>query len=329
MRRLLGRVLQVLGAVCLAAGLMVGHGGAASALGPDRTAWWFEVDIGAPLPMPTVPSGGMLVQEGAAPAAYGAVHYPVLNGSAGTLLLTVASGSTAQASHVEACTTTQPWQAGSGPGPWASRPSYSTNCVVGVIATDASAVAFHLGPGMATAGLDLAIVPVGGSSPFSVTFAKPGPSSLQVDSPPPPLPAVSAPTTTPPAPQESTTLPPAVVSSPAPSSGILSSGAPAFTLPATTALTTAPTSPPQVELAAPASVAVQPPGDHRGQRVLAVFGLLGLVGGWWFVGSQPARSPRLIGAVGAESAPGSASPATRVGGVGRFARPRTTGPRRL
>lgn len=334
-----GRLLRLAGALTLTGATLVGSGGSASAtgIGPQYTGWWFEAQqLLVPLPAPVVPDGGMLVQQGATgPTAYGGVHYALpVSHAAGTLLLDVATGSTAAVGTLQACVTTRTWTATHGPGAWSSRPTYGAHCVVGIAATDGSAVAFSFDPSMVKGtALDLAIVPAAGATPFSVTFNKPATDSLQLAT----LPA-AAPTT------------PAVAPSAAPSSGDSQPAAAPQSSPSAASFPTvsAPVltaSPPTTVGAAPRAsirlVASPPllgasPSDKRAQRIAAVLGLLALVVGWWLVGARPARPPRLLGALAGDagvSLAGVGGSGGRtvgaVGGIGRFARPRSVRPRRL
>ncbi|MCU1463439.1 MAG: hypothetical protein JWO37_3514, partial [Acidimicrobiales bacterium] len=70
--------------------------------------------------------------------------------------------------------------------------------------------------------------------------------------------------------------------------------------------------------------------DSRRQRVLAAMMLALLAAALWWFGGAESRGPRLLGSLG--GAPGSttaAAPATVVGGIGRFARPRAGRPQPL
>jgi hypothetical protein len=61
---------------------------------------------------------------------------------------------------------------------------------------------------------------------------------------------------------------------------------------------------------------------------MAVALLLAIMIGWWYVGGQSARNPQLLGALAGRTGL-IVAPAATTGGIGRFARPRTTAPRRL
>ena len=326
-----GRILRAAGAVTLAGAVVMTPGGRAGAdtMGPQYTGWWSATQqLPLAVPAPTVPDGGMLVQQGAnGPTAYGAVHYSGVPAGTGTILLDVSTGSTASLGTIAACTTTQPWKATKGPGSWSSRPSYTTDCTPGIAATDGSAVAFSVSVPAGNAGvLDLAIVPTATSLPFSVTFDKPSAKSLNINPvapPPPPVAEAAAP------------APDATAASPADTSAVVVPPAPVSDSFASAPVPATPAAPSETVPTQTVQLAAAPPAggstsDHRGQRIAAVAGLLALVGGWWLVGARPTRAPQLLGAF-AEGGAGVLGPERPVtmGGIGRFARPRQSRPRRL
>ena len=61
--------------------------------------------------------------------------------------------------------------------------------------------------------------------------------------------------------------------------------------------------------------------DDRGERVMALVLLSGVIGTLWWFGGRPARPPRLLGSLGSDREEAGAERA-ELGGVGRFARPR-------
>jgi hypothetical protein len=81
-------------------------------------------------------------------------------------------------------------------------------------------------------------------------------------------------------------------------------------------------------------------GDpDRGARAAALGGASAIVIGWWLLSTRAVRMPQLLGALagagGAGGAAGTADdeprsdPKTRIGGVGRFAKTRTSNANRL
>jgi hypothetical protein len=202
--------------------------------------------------------------------------------------------------------------------------------VAGAVDASGATMAFTIPAAFRTASnvLDVAIVPTG-TVPFTASFATPNASSLSVA----------------PAPQASTDTSGADSTYTAPSS-------PTATLPAndypavrapTDALSSAATAAPGPASSGPAATAAQevalgasrrtapqvPFHDNsRGQRVMAVSLLLAMLATVWWVAGQPARTPRLLGGMGGGRVPTRVA-RDRVGGIGRFARPRSSRPRPL
>ncbi len=94
-------------------------------------------------------------------------------------------------------------------------------------------------------------------------------------------------------------------------------------------LASAPVARPRVgrpQIAVPAGNIVANPfrkDASRGERTLAVFLLLAIAAGLWWVGGQQVRAPRLLGSLGAGT-PNVFVPDVRDRGIGRFARVRAT-----
>lgn len=291
---------------------------------PDQTGWWFELKsktLPVAVIMPTVPDGGLYVQQGpdGNPMAFGAVRYRVPSAASATLTLAAAQGSTTTlGAPLQACATTSTWIPPlPAPGYWEEAPTYGKTCSPGAVSSDGKYVAFLFGPEfLATGALDVAIVPKDGASPFAIAFDKPAGDSLVVK---------SAPYGTP------TTTPPPTFAAPAGGGG----PGPIALPPVTVALAVTPTTVPSV--VQPMTVAQQVfdaagLGDpDRGERMAALFGSSAILVGWWLLSSRRARTPQLVGAlVGGGAVVDSAAEATgRVGGVGRFARTRERNARAL
>jgi hypothetical protein len=329
-RRRVGVALLALGTVLIALAFSVSP---VQAEAPSQTGWWFELQtktLPAPLPSPpVVPDGGLYVQQGPqGPTAYGAVHYDAASASSATLTLTTAPGSTASlGAPVQACATKSQWKAPDPPpGAWEDAPKYGDPCTPGRIAADGSAVAFAFDTSFfAKTGLDVAIVPIEGATPYSLMFNKPSADSLQVTTKSPTL------SSTPPV--TSVTTPTAgAVSSPSkgaavPTAKVAAPSAPAAAPPAPAAAETRPSVTTNV-------LKLAGLGDpDRGARMAALSGASAIVVGWWMLSTRAVRTPRLLGALAGAGAGADAAvpsePAVRVAGVGRFARARTTSPRRL
>jgi hypothetical protein len=205
-----------------------------------------------------------------------------------------------------------------------------------MFSTAGDTATFQLSPALQRdAGLyDLALVPAPGKTdPFSVQFAPPGADALQ------PGVGSSPAGTTGPAPAEE----PVAAPSPLPDASTAAGpdlGTPGLVSEPPLPLSPAPAvTPPTTPQATGGNPGFFPSGRlakvsaKRAQRALAL-GLLGLLaaGLWWF-GGQQARSPRLLGSLGASDVGDSADAGANLylpsGGIGRFARPRTGPPPRL
>jgi hypothetical protein len=314
-RRRIGAALIVLGAITLAFGLTASP---VSADAPEQTGWWFELQtktLPVPLPAPpVVPDGGIFVQQGPqGPTAYGALKYRTAAAASATLTLTAAPGSTTSlGAPLQACATSASWQRPtSAPGNWEDAPKYGNPCTPGRISSDGTVVAFAFNSAFIENGvLDVAIVPIDGSSPFAIAFDKPAANSLAV------VPALQPPTTTP------TTRPVAT----APSAGESNVAAAAPAAPAAPTPTTS----------APAAAGPSPIANNvlklaglgdpdRGARAAALGGASVIVVGWWLLSTQSVRVPRLLGGMGGAVAGGddtAPEKTERMGGVARFARKR-------
>jgi len=298
---------------------------------PSKTGWWFELQsksLPAALPAPpVVPDGGLYVQQGPNGAvAYGAVHYTATNAMSATLTLKTAPGSPTQlpTTAVEACVTSSSWNAPKqSPGAWEDAPKYGDPCTPGKIATDNSAVAFFFNsPFFTKSGLDVAIVPIQGSNPFALAFDKPASDSLKVTTKPSGLSPVATPPTT-------YTPPASGTASPA-----VASGSAAAAKPSAPAAPAAPAASDDRSSVATNVLNVAGLCDpDRGERAVALAGASAIVIGWWLLSTRATRLPQLLGALGGgrvaavDAAP--IAPKVHVGGVGRFARKRTTSARRL
>jgi hypothetical protein len=336
--------LVLLGAAFVLAPM--GRVGVAGADAPDQVGWWNKLNGGATSGLPVAPPVGppvatpappldpsapagaiQLAVDPSGPTGIGAVRYDsVPDGSDVTLVLKSSRPlPPPQVFSVVLCTATTPW-VGTENGVWSSRPSWSSTCATPEVASDT--LTWHLDSSYVDGGLSAVLVPSAAAA-FQVTINPPDANSLAYDAPP--------------AEEEPAPAPPPVVEAPVESPVVTAPivQEPVITTPPVTAAPRPRITPPTL-VARPAASLPRPFKDTtRAERITAVLLLLGLVGAWWWVGGQPARNPRLLGAVGAGPAAAGAGAAAapvgtqsvttvaRLGGVGRFAKLRTTAPRRL
>lgn len=316
----------------------------AGADAPTETGWWSKLNPGLPLPVPvpTVPEGGLYVaNDPSGPTAVSALRYAAADGTPGTLTLQFASAPTGTPA-IAACRVTSAWAATVN-GPMSQAPSYDcAEAVTGTIGADGVTVTWNLPASFATLGsIDIALVPAPGAGPFQAPFARPSPASFvpgaapvpEAESPSPAtqdvgeassgeLPLESAPSFELPTSSGSLDLPPPP-SPPPPSTAVGSPAARGGQL----ALSPLP------QIAAPA-------GTSRSDQALGFSLLAAIAATLWVLAGRPSREPRPIGgarpagvpAASARTARGrrvGSDQRVRIGGIGRFARPRTTLPHRL
>jgi hypothetical protein len=276
-------------------------------------------------PVPTVPDGGLFVQQAPdGPAAIGAVRYRTPSAASATLTLAAAQGSTTTlGAPVQACATSSSWVPPlPAPGYWEDAPKFGKTCSPGAVSSDGKFVAFIFGPEYLSNGaLDVAIVPKDGASPFAIAFDKPAPDSLVVKIAPAGTPTtVANPVTT--------------VATGGGGGGVVKPPA------ASPSVSVAPVPTPTTAAAAGdnrSSVAntvlkVAGLGDpDRGERAAALGGASAIVVGWWLLSTRATRMPQLLGALSGAGAAVEVlpDPKSRIGGVGRFARRRSTNPSAL
>jgi hypothetical protein len=364
-RRLLCRTVS-LAALALAAAPVGGllQPQTAGALAPSSVAYW--VKLGATVP--TVPKGGLLVGNDptsalapTAPPLAPGVTTPapppppkgtptvtgptavstlkidgVTAGADTTLTLKVAPGSLPplpSTTTIVACPVHGSWTApASGQGDISNAPAADCSTTsTGKVAGDNSSISWLLPSSFQDAPGSLSVEilpnPTGQPAPFSVAFAAPDTSALQPASGPP---------AAPPPPDTSSSPAGALAPSTTPEAFPAPVALPDYTSPAAPAAPAAPRVSPrqQVTLASPAAARLPAVGDDRGHRVMAVVALFAVALAWWWVGSRPVRTPKLLGALGAASsrlqvAPAPAPSPPRAAGVGRFARLHTGLPRRI
>ncbi|HMC53309.1 MAG TPA: hypothetical protein VKI64_11160 [Acidimicrobiales bacterium] len=334
-------------ALVATAGMILLQAPAAHAAAPDRTGWWSQAQPSSGAVPNVTSQPGQLEVAGSpgGPVAFAAIHYTVPTDSggqtvdpsqaSGTLTLTVAPNNSAQGASIQLCPTTSQWKQAED-GAMADAPKY--NCpgtpVQGQLSPDGNTMTWNLASGLMSqpGEFDVAIVP-SGQAPFMVNFAKPDDTSVKVDAPPggasspaePPVDTGSA----------ATSLTPAT----APPGPTLTPATPSLSVPV--GPTGSPLPPPS---AAPAAAAAPPPSGGspslgltpvhhtsgfttaRRQQVMSVGLLLAIAGALWWMGGATQRAPRLLGSLGGRG-PEPVVAAVRVGGVGRFARPRTAAPR--
>ena len=326
----LRRLARVTGAVLvLSAVVVAAWPGWAGAARPEAQGWWYRpqqsgTPVAVPAP-PVVPANGLYVAQGPndEDLAVSALSYAVQGFGPARLTLTLASGVLGTVA-VTAC----PASSGFTPvaaGPWDEVPAY--NCTIassdGVVAEDGTTVAFDLPAefvAASAASMDIVLIPTPGADPFQAPIEEPGDDSF-VQSALPGVPPPSEPA-------------PAVSSGSGDSDFAGDSSSGSFDLGGTGdafagGSTAAPPAPvPTVgdvsrRRAAPrptAPVAATP--DTTSERVMAIV-LLGIMGvGLWWLGGRP------LPARAAAGRPRTATEAP-VGGIGRFARVRSSAPNRL
>ena len=327
----------------------------AGAVAPQRTAWWNEAPLGlVPLSSQVGPNELAVGQGAGGPTAVAAVEYSLSSpdsadpGQAGaTLSLPINTGSSVGTPAVVACPVAAgslDWKSG-GDQSGASAPKYtcSPGTAVKGASPDGNSLVFDLTPAQQVAGapgtFNLAIVPDPASSaPFQTVVEAPRDNDFTVSNPPeggggtPPVASV---------PDQS-----ALAGSPAPATPDLSSSAFVSDTGSQVALpppAAAAPSPPAPSSGPRSALALRLPGSIA-HRVAASAGFLGgrrqqVLGVWLmidaglavvFFGGGPERAPRLLGSLASRR--GATAPlevGAQLGGIGRFARPRTGPPRRL
>lgn len=351
-RFLLAILLAVVGNVFVLA-TPVPVSAAASA---PTSAWWSraanptptdEVPAALPVPAPetpTVPAGaaagdGQLVVESTpeGAVAIAAIRWELGEGDASpSLTLPIDPGSTLNPqSIVLACRAAAPWSSpDTGVGTWNAKPLVDGSvCVNGVIADDLSTVGFGLQPLVSgnrldvvlTPGKDPALAPPAGApeapvrldrSTFRWTFAAPDKAALEV---------VEG-SFTQGAGDQVVTPAPVAVETPATDAAPVAPPTTSFTTAPTTAPTAAPPvepvaepalAPEDLETAAPIARPAASLGTGANRTIGFVFLLLAAAMAAWAYLSDKRAAAALIGPDGASHA---------VGGLSRFARPRTGSP---
>lgn len=287
-----------------------------------------------------------MANDPSGPSAISALRYAAADGTGGTLRLRFAGRPTGTPA-IAACRVTGSWTPAAN-GPMSSAPSYDcSDGVAAVVAPDMTTVSWRLPATFASSGsLDVALVPARGAGVFQAAFQKPGADSFLAE----------------PAAVPEETAPPVAAPEPAPVPGMATDTGPPAGAPASATLDLPPVpevAPPpapadsvQAPVSVPTPTEVPVPGEaafgnvgfpqprlvggSRADQILG-FSLLAAVGvALWLLSGRPASAPRLIG--GARRAPAVATAPVRaeagprivrVGGIGRFARPRTTLPHRL
>jgi hypothetical protein len=347
--------------IVLAAGVGVG-GELVAADAPVKQGWWskWQVDPsaspGIPPAVPVAPvlpapptgdEGGLTVAHGPdGPQAIAAMYFTVEAPVDGTLYLEVApkqKPGTGPSTTVEqapdpdtivlppdatvlACAALSSWD-GETNGPWSKVPTWDAgNCVSGTVTSGGTAMFWTLSASMQDINdnYDLVLVPTGPPPPppdgaptapvqtsYMVNFASPGPDTLVTELPPE---------------EETTTTTTTVELDDPPPPG----SAPDLLVPPPAGFTTSTSSgrAPRTSLVAvrrpPGAVARTPfrfP-DTRRERIMAVSMLLAMAGALWWLGGNPGRGPRLIGAVAGRTPGEGSAPSPLLRGIGRFARPR-------
>lgn len=345
MRRLAGTRVAALAALCAPLVLLVAPAAAAE---PERSGWWNRLSgPGLALPQPTTAPGDLRVASGGdGPSAYAALLYSTAGAATATLDVGVRSGSAVGTVEVVACpTTATDWVEGENQ-PFDAAPAY--DCAVGLafgsLSADGTTLSFRLDQSLQVepGRWSVALVPQpDAATPFAVDLVTPGPQAFVPELPSPPEPAGAAPAVPVNTGTAGTSSPPDVLSAPGLDlPALLGWDDPAVDVAAPEAAA------PALAAAAPQTVvptAVRTPGvaadlGGGGARLLALLVLVAGSAAFGYVSGQPRPGPRLLG--GRARAVTAAVPVAtgpelierageRPRGIGRFAKERTSGPRRL
>lgn len=335
-------VLRTMAGACVALAVPLALGpGTAAADPPDKYAWWWKPKQNASLTFVPAPpnvdtSDFYVANDLTGPLAIGAVHFQVLGSGDATLTLKAKDGSTFTAADIGACPATSVWD-GVFAGSWDQLPTWDAGrCVKGTAAPDGLSMAWTVGSAFQPAdGVEgeysVVLVPQG-NVPFSVVVRQPDDAALTgytagapgggfTESGVPDGSAAGAPVGD----SFGSTDFGAVGSSGAgldlPGSPVDVGGATAGTpapAPATPGGSGA-ASGSGGSAALPVQSVASSTDDDTGERVASAVLLALIAAGLWWLGGvrQAAPVPAVLDA-----------PA-RVGGIGRFARPRSTPPNRL
>lgn len=328
------RLLRAVAVACvLAAGWLVSPL-IAGADEPVETGWWSRENggnpVGPPITVPRppdVPEGGLLVaNDVAGPTAISALRFRADVATASTLkLVSTDPFSALNPPEIVACVQASGWGA-TDHGEWFSAPDADceTASVAGAVGEES--ITWSLSSAFKRGDrpfIEVVLVPAEDATPFRVPFDLPGADALTAPvglatpttaMPPAPPPTIATPTTEP----------------------VKQFGGPqvaAASPPSTSSPTTAPpvqaTPPPQDEVAS-GPITPAPATDTTGERILAA-ALLGVVGlSLWAASGDRERMLSLLAAVPViGSRVRGSDDEERVGGVGRFSRPREDPPTRL
>lgn len=329
------RVLRATAVVCvLAAGWLVSPL-IAGADEPVETGWWSRENggnpVGPPITVPRppdVPEGGLLVaNDVAGPAAISALRFRATVATSSTLTLVATDPFSAlNPPEIVACVQASGWGA-TDHGEWFSAPDAGceTASVAGTVGEESItwrlSAAFKRGD---RPFIEVVLVPGEDATPFRVSFEAPGADALTA-----PVDLATPTTTTPPVPPPAIATP---TTEPVKQFGgpqVAAASPPSTSSPPTTAPPVQATPPPQDEVASgpvtPASAT-----DTAGERILAAV-LLGVLGlSLWAASGDRERMMGLLAAVPVVGGRVRGSDdEERVGGVGRFSRPREDPPTRL
>jgi hypothetical protein len=307
--------------------------GPASADTPDRVGWWNKANmppLSPPVLDPSAPAGSLqIAADPTGEAAVAGLHWALPAGTGTKVTLTSTRPLVLPPTAViQLCEILAPWDPVEN-GVWAERPAYGGRCFGATVEGDTLVWDLPTDLIFGELGLDMAIVPAASEVPYQVTLAPPDDASLVVTSP-----AQSEPEPTTEPQQESGPEPTTVVEptitiedfGPQETERFFVPGPTTVTVPAAVPKVTPTTQPfRQIRTSAPAPFK----DTTRGERVMALCLLGAMLSALLLGGGRAVAGPRLLGPLSTGRVPVSGSSGMQVGGLGRFARPRTARPRRL